>query len=84
MGLEQGDGHHRCGSVRALPSVNPGEVVLQATNENQAVRPLTGGQMTSSRLVPPGLLSVKQLVQSRVRRNQTGKCGRYNRHSRYN
>lgn len=57
------DGHYKCGSVRALPSVNPGEVVLQATDGHQAVCLITGGQMASPRLVPPGVLPVKQLAQ---------------------
>lgn len=57
------DGHYKCGSVRALPSVNPGEVVLQATDGHQAVCLLTGGQMANARLVPPGVLPVKQLAQ---------------------
>ena len=56
-----GDGKFRCGSVRALPSVNKDEVVLQATDGHQAACLLTNGQMTSPRLVPTGVLPTRQL-----------------------
>lgn len=56
-----GDGKFSCGSVRALPSVNKDEVVLQATDGHQAACLLTHGQMTSPRLVPTGVLPTRQL-----------------------
>ena len=53
---------YQCGAVRALPSVNKGEVVLQATDGQQATCLLTGGQMSSARLVPPEVLPTRQLT----------------------
>ena len=55
------DGTYKCGSVRALPSVNKDEVVLQATDGHHATCLLTNGQMTSPRLVPANVLPTKSL-----------------------
>ena len=55
------DGNYKCGSVRALPSVNKDEVVLQATDGHHATCLLTNGQMTTPRLVPASALPTRNL-----------------------
>lgn len=55
------DGNYKCGSVRALPSVNKDEVVLEATDGHHATCLLTNGQMTTPRLVPVSVLPTKSL-----------------------
>ena len=57
------DGKYQCGSLRALPSVNKDEVVLQATDVHQAACVLTKGQMTTPRLVPASVMPTKNLQQ---------------------
>ena len=54
------NGRYACGSVRALPSVHKNEVLLQATDGHQATCVLTQGQMSSSRLIPAGVLPTRQ------------------------
>lgn len=49
----------KCGSVRALPSINKGEVVLQATDGHHAACVLASGQMSTPRLVPAGVLPTR-------------------------
>lgn len=53
----------KCSDVRALPSVNGDEVVLQATDGHHAACLLTKGRMVSPRLVPPEVLPSRQLQQ---------------------
>lgn len=57
------DGNYKCGSLRALPSVNPNEVIVQATDGHQAACLLAKGQMTTPRLVPAGVMPTKNLQQ---------------------
>ena len=56
------DGRYACGSVRALPSVHKGEVILQATDGHQATCVITQGQMNSPRLVPTTVLPSRQVA----------------------
>ncbi|MEX2215169.1 MAG: hypothetical protein WD768_13630 [Phycisphaeraceae bacterium] len=56
------DGRYACGSVRALPSVHKGEVILQATDGHQAACVMTQGQMNSARLVPTAVLPSRQVA----------------------
>lgn len=53
---------YKCGSVRALPSVNKDQVVLQATDGHHATCLLTNGQMTTPRLVPASVLPSRYLA----------------------
>ena len=58
------EGRYACHSVRALPSVHKGEVILQATDGHQATCVITQGHLTSSRLVPASVLPSRQSNQA--------------------
>jgi len=51
-------------AIRALPSVNKDEAVLQATDGRQAVCLVTEGRMAESRLVPSSVLPTRRLRRS--------------------
>ena len=57
---------YSCDAVRALPSVNREEVVLQVTDGKQAACLLAPGQRAESRLVPADVLPTRQLLKPAV------------------
>jgi len=54
-------GRYACDAVRALPSMNRNEVILQATDGHQATCVLAPGRLPSGRLVPTTVLPSRQL-----------------------
>lgn len=55
------DSRYSCGAIRALPSANKGEVILQVTDGHQAACLMSSGEMASGRLVPASVLPTRQL-----------------------